>query len=278
MFGVIFAEPSADAATQTSLMDRIKAFAKAFKNYNEVDVVVAVLNDDAKIASGMVPEDKSFEVAMAPGGLKNPLVRKLGILSADSLPNVVLIRPDGTLAWAVSGLTCRYSPKSEGPDYPMALAIGNNLQKLMSDVGFESLERGDYEAAIKHFDAFAPKHAKENWWHSDRTHGRALAQMGLKDWEAALTTIDDAIKQRMVPGRCKCHGVVEMLLTKALILDQLKRGDEAKATRALVEQETQPHPTIPAGAAFKVGVAGGVYYDWLKRIRLAMEGAKPGNE
>jgi len=278
MLGVIFVEPSADADTQAVLMDRAKAFAKAFKNYEEVDVVVAMLTDDTKIANGMVPEDKSFQVAMVPGGLKNPLVRKLGILSADRMPNLLLTRPDGTLAWAVSGLTYRYSLKSEGPDYPMALAIGNNLQKLRSDVGFESLERGDYEAALKQFDAFAPKSAKENWWSSDRIHGRALAQMGLKDWEAALTTIETAIAQRMVPGRCKCHGVVEMLLTKAMILDQLKRGDEAMATRSLATQETQTHPAIPSGAAFKVGIAGGVYYDRLKRIRLGMETAKAENK
>jgi len=274
MLGVIFAEPSADAATQTRLMDRTKAFAKAFKNYDGVDVVVAMLTDDAKIANAAVPDDKSLQVAMLPGGLKNPLVRKLGILSADRMPNLLLFRPDGTLAWAISGLTYRFAKDSEGPDYPMALAIGNNVEKLKSDVGFESLERGDYEAAIKQFNAFAPKSAKENWWSSDRTHARALAQMGLKDWEAALTTINSAIEQRMVPGRCKCHGVVEILLTKAIILDQLNRGDEAQAVRVLVEQETQPHPVIPAGKAFVVGIAGGVYYDWLKRIRLGMEGAK----
>lgn len=275
MLGVVFAEPSADAATQTRLMDRAKAFAKAFKNYEQVDVVVAMLTDDAKIANGMVPEDKSFQVALVPGGLKNPLVQKLGILSADRMPNLFLFRSDGTLAWAVSGLTYRYAKDSEGPDLPVNYAIANNLEKLTSDSGFESLERGDYTTALKQFDSFAPKSARNNWWHSDRTHARALAQMGLKDWEAALITIDDAVKQRMVPGRCKCHGVVEMLLTKAMILDQLKRDDEAKATRALAEQETQPHAVSLSGTAFKVGIAGGVYYDWLKRIRLAMEAAKP---
>jgi hypothetical protein len=278
MLGVIFAEPSADAATQTTLMGRTKAFAKAFKNYEQVDIVVAMLTDDAKIASGMVPEDKSFQVAMVPGGLKNPLARKLGILSADNLPNLLLFRSDGSLAWTVSGLSYRYGQKSEGPDLPMILAIGNNLEKLVSDVGFELLERGDYATALKQFDSFTPKSARNNWWYSDRTHARALAQMGLKNWEAALTTIDEAVAQRMVPGRCKCHGVVEILLTKAMILDQLKRGDEAKATRALAEQETQPHAVNPSGAAFKVGIAGGVYYDWLKRIRLSIEGSKLGND
>lgn len=278
MLGVIFAEPSADAATQTGMMDRARAFAKAFNNYEEVDIVVAMLTDDAKIANAMVPDDKSFQVAMVPGGLKNPQARKLGILSADRMPNLLLFRSDGSLAWAVSGLTYRYEQKSEGPDLPMILAIGNNLEKLVSDVGFELLERGDYATAIKQFDSFTPKSARNNWWYSDRTHARALAQMGLKNWEAALTTIDEAVAKRMIPGRCKCHGVVEILLTKAMILDQLKRDDEAKATRALAEQETQPHAVSSSGAAFKVGIAGGVYYDWLKRIRLSVEGSKLGND
>lgn len=275
MLGVVFAEPSADAATQTRLVERAKAFAGNFMQYDGVEVVVAWLTDDTNIAQSMVPENNAFQVAILPGGMQNPLVQKLGILTADQMPNLLLFRPDGTVAWAASGLTYRYGPRAEGPDLPVRLAIENNLEKLTSDVGFESLERGDFQNALKQFDAFSPKRPRQNWWHTDRTHARALAQMGLKDWETALATIDTVIEQRMSPVRCSCHGVVEVLLTKAMILDQLKRGDEAKAARALVEQETQPHVAIPPGQAYGLGIDGWVYYDQLKRIRLAMPGAKP---
>jgi hypothetical protein len=272
--GVIFAEPSADAETQTRLIDRAKAFASAFKQYPDVEVVVVWLTDDAKIAQSMASADNAYQVTTLPGGLKNPLVGKLGILSADRMPNLLLYRTDGTVAWSASGLLYRYAQKAEGPDLPVRLAIENNLEKLTSDAGFIALERGDYQNALQLFDSFAPKRPRTNWWHADRTHARALAQMGLKDWEAALTTIDTVLQQRTTSVRCKCHGIVEILLTKAMILDQLKRPEEAQATRALVEKETQPHIAIPPGQAYGVGIAGSVYYDWLKRIRLAMPDAE----
>jgi tetratricopeptide (TPR) repeat protein len=273
ILGVVFAEPPANADEQGRLIERAKGFAGIFKNHG-VDVVVALLTDDTKWVKAVAPDDNSFQVAMVPGGLKNPLVQKLGILSADRMPNVLLFRPDGTLAWTVSWLSYQYVKKQEGSDYPMNLAIGNNIEKAKCDLGFEALERGDYKTALKLFDEFAPQHKKGNWWYSDRDHGRALAYMGLKDWETALTAIDTVIPQRNRAGVCKCHGVVEMFLTKAMILDKLGRGGEAEAARALADQQTLPHSAFPSGAAFRTGVPVGVYYDWLKRIRLGMEGAK----
>ena len=41
---------------------------------------------------------------MVPGGLANPLVRRLGILSADRVPNEVLLHPDASVAWKLSGV------------------------------------------------------------------------------------------------------------------------------------------------------------------------------
>lgn len=272
MLGVVFAEPPADADARGKLIDRAKAFANTFKNHG-VDAVVALLTDDIKVVKAVVPEDNAFQVALVPGGLANPLVQKLGILSADRMPNVLLFRADGTVAWAISGLSYRFQRKQEGPDLPMTQAIGNNIEKAKSDLGFEALERGEYKTALKQFDAFIPQYKKGDWWFTDRTHGRALAHMGLEDWESALTTIDAAIAQRMKPGVCKCHGVVEMLLTKAMILDRIGRGREAGEARALADQEHLPHARFPSGAAFRAGIPVGVYYDWLARIRLGMEAA-----
>jgi hypothetical protein len=68
-----------------------------------------------------------------------------------------------------------------------------------------------------------------------------------------------------------CHGIVEMLLTKATILDQLGRKREAEEVRRMADRESRPHMQIPPGEMFRNGVPRAVYYDWLKQIRLGLE-------
>ena len=63
------------------------------------------LSDDADKVKALVKKNKwSCKAVIAPGGIKNPLVQRLGILSADRFPNLVLLRPDGTVSWSMSGL------------------------------------------------------------------------------------------------------------------------------------------------------------------------------
>jgi len=273
--GVIFIEPSADADAQKLVTDRARRFAGEFKKL-DTEAVVVVLGDDAGFANSLVPEDQSFQVAMLPGGLNNPFVRKHGILCADRMPNIMLFRPNGTLAWQITGLTYR---AFEGPDLPVYYGILNNVDKVKSDAGFEALERGDYKGALKAFDDFVPHHKRQgDWWFLERDHGRVLAHMGLKEWEAALKLIEPTIARGKTPSTCKCHGIVEMLHTKAMILEALGRGTDAEAARALIAQETLPHVMFPPGRAFRQGVPVGVYYDWLKKIRLAMEEKNSGKK
>jgi hypothetical protein len=273
MLAVIFVEPSGDADVQSRAVGRAKGFAGDFRGQG-ADVVVALLTDDINTAKAVMQGDNDFQVAMVPGGLKNPLVQKLGILSADQIPNMLLLRPDGTLAWTISGLDYQYASRGGGPDLPIKYAILNNVDKLKTDAGFDALERGEYKEALKRLAAFTPHDGKGDWWVSDRRHGEALAYMGLKDWTAALEAIDGAIQARrwvFKSGICACHGIVEMLLTKAMILDRLGRGDEADAVREEASQESLPHADFAPGEAFRVGVPLGVYYDWLKAIRLGLE-------
>ena len=210
----------------------------------------------------------TFQAAMAPGGLRNPLVRRMGILSADRVPNVVLLRPDGTIAWTISGLTFPIHGCSVPGWIPVA--ISTNIEKCEMEAALAAIEKGNFKEALALFDAArAPAP-----WRADRLHGRALATMGLKDWKAALVEINAAITQRLQDfdgNTCKCHGVVEMRLTKAIILDKLGRAKEAQAERQLAAGETRPHAAAPTNIE-KSGVPVGVFYDRLKRIRLARWG------
>jgi len=209
------------------------------------------------------------EFGRLPHGLAHPTVQQLGILSADRIPNLFLLRPDGSIAWSISGLGYR---AFRGPEHAMGLGIISNIEKLRSDVAFKALEAGQFKRAIALFEQRLPPAKRNDWWTADRLHGRALAYMGLKDWPTALTAIDAALKQRLADfkgGICKCHGVVEMHLTKAMILDKLGHDRQAQAQRQLAAAEQAPHATLPAGIA-RDGVPVGVYYDRLKRIRIGL--------
>jgi len=254
-------------------------FADTCRTY-DVDVVVAMLGEGSDTGLATFGQDgHDVQVAMLPGGLDHPLVRRLGILRADRVPNVLLFRPDGTVAWMTSGLHYPYV-QDQGPGWPILLAIANHIEKIRCDAGFEALERGEYQLALERFAAYQPLEQAHDGWAQDRAHGTALAYMGLQDWPAALEAIRSAIAERRrahAGGRpCKCHGVVEMYLTQAMILDGLARHDEADIIRTKAQQETGPHAEWLAGKLSQgLGIPIGIYYDWLKRIRWAME--KSGN-
>ena len=157
-------------------------------------------------------------------------------------------------------------------------AISTNIEKCKIEDALAAIEKGDFKEALALFDGVQSpvagvKRAPDPWT-ADRLHGRALASMGVKDWKAALVEIDAAITQRredLDENTCRCHGVVEMLLTKAIILDRLGRAKEAQAERRLATGETHPHAAAPTRIE-KSGVPVGVFYDRLKRIRLARWG------
>jgi len=265
---IVFAEPPADAADRGRFVQSINAHTGRATS-KDVTLTVAFLSQDTDAVSALMKENEwTFQAAMVPGGLGNPLVRRLGILSADRVPNVVLLRPDGTIAWTISGHTFPI----HGGSVPgwIQPAISTNIEKCKIEAALAAIEKGDFKEALALFDAArAPAP-----WRADRLHGRALATMGLKDWKAALVEIDAAITQRREDfdeNTCRCHGVVEMRLTKAIILDKLGRAKEAQAERQLATGETRPHAAAPTRIE-KSGVPVGVFYGRLKRMRLARWG------
>ncbi|MHC4249051.1 MAG: hypothetical protein ACYS9X_07985, partial [Planctomycetota bacterium] len=78
---------------------------KCVRNWPGVDVIAAFLTEDAAAVKDLVNKNEwTCLAALVPGGLRNPLVLRHGILSADRTPNHVLLRSDGTISWSVSGL------------------------------------------------------------------------------------------------------------------------------------------------------------------------------
>ena len=229
--------------------------------YKEVDVILAFLCDDAKqVKSLMKKNDWNCRAAMVSGGLKSPLVQQLGILSADRCPNVYLLQRDGRVAWNACGLVY----KSEfGFPFAFKLAMKVHIELCDIKLAYNALQQKDFSKAARIFAGpFLPFLPDRYGWLSPRYHGKALAQMGLKEWEAALESIDKAIDAHklrhnrgfrrsksiedwredaaMIPIETPCDIFTELWTTKALILQYLGRTKEAARFRRRAEASSTP--------------------------------------
>jgi len=290
---VIETEPELDANGKPKPRKRYAVMADALelaeRHVNkDLDVVVAFLCDDpAKAQAMMKVEGWTCRAAMVPGGLTNPMVRRLGILSADRIPNVFLLRRDGTIAWDARGLEYK-----GGENTPFALLLAMKVQIETCEVehACKALEKGDFKEAARVFGGpYLPWAPDRFGWRPPQYHGQALAYMGMQDWKAALESIEmaiDAQKLRYFRGR-RDDGdtvkwremaatvtvvpsddiLVELWTTKAGILDKLGRSDEAAQMRKLAAEPSKPDaPSIYKSTHERLK-------NWLKKHR--MEAPKP---
>jgi hypothetical protein len=235
-----------DRPTGSDPIRKVMGFAleRAERHINkEIEVIAAFLCDDAERVKSLMEKNKwPCKAAIVPGGLNNPMVRRLGILSADRIPNVFLLRRDGTVAWHTSG----YNYKSDyGYPFAIFLAMKVHIEVCDTELAYRALVDGDFAKAKKVFSGpFLPEKDERYQWHGPRFHGRALANIRLKDWAAALVDIDAAIEAHRKgfgyrPGS-PYESTLGMLRARAVILEKLGREDEARAARE--GAATQPVP------------------------------------
>jgi hypothetical protein len=109
-----------------------RTFALVDEHASKIKVIAAFLTDDEKqVQSLMKVNDWPCQTVIAPGGLTNPLVNRLGILSADRVPNIVLLRPDGKVVWTLSGIV-HPQVRSEGEgalQYGIQLGMKSNIER-----------------------------------------------------------------------------------------------------------------------------------------------------
>ena len=89
----------------------------------------------------------SFPILLVPGGLKNPLVQKLGILDEDIRHNFVILKPDGKIVLTASGLTMKSHKGS---------IMNNVIQWQDEKVIDDALAAGKLEDAKRLIFALAP--------------------------------------------------------------------------------------------------------------------------
>ena len=228
----------------------------------DLTTIVASLSEDAEhLHALMKSRGLTCQAAIVPGGLANPMVRRLGILSADRIPNVFLLRRDGSIAWCASGL-----PYGDAEKFVNLLAAKVHIESCEVETAYEALNRSDVEEAARIFGGpYLPWDPDRFGWRPPRYHGKALAYMAMKDWEAALESIEVAIEAqnlKYLPGRKRERApnwrkdaakvtvtnpdeiLIELWTTKAEILAKLGRNDEAAQIR---ERYTKPTTEFPPG-------------------------------
>ena len=132
-------------------------------------------------------------------------------------------------------------------------------------------EKGDLEGAIDLFAGWLPQPERPNTdeWTAPRLHGRALAQMKLKSWEAALVDLDAAIvaHQRIFNAgqMCVCQRVAQLQLARSTVLDELGRSGEAQEAREVAAAARTAHGPSRAGRLHErleaLNKEGGVAHD-----------------
>jgi hypothetical protein len=259
---LVFVEPPADPGadfpvrldgkgqpTKNDPLRNVMGYAFEFAErhiHKEVEVIAAFLCDDPDRVRGLMEQNGwPCRAAMVPGGLNNKMVRQLGVLSSDRIPNVFLLRRDGTVAWHSSG----FSYKSDfGYPFAIRLAMKVHIEVCDTELAYQALVNGEFAKAKKVFSGpFLPEKDERYRWRAPRFHGRTLANIGLKDWEAALADIDTAIeahgkefdRKEDEPGA----SLIEMRTLRALILGKLGRAEEAKVAQENAAIRPTPYPS-----------------------------------
>jgi hypothetical protein len=213
--------------------------------FKDVNLISAILNDNADaVRTALEPKKKTkhkkkpdaFPTLLVPGGMQNPLVRKLGILAEDisprQRPNVVILRPDGSIAVALSGLTMNGQKGS----------VIQNVIEWQDEKNIDAaLARGDLKEAKRLAFAFAPlkeptppdqkKKKRPVKIALPHLRSRAKVYLAMGNLKAAAADIEKAyLAVNIQSGHIsmRTEELEETEALKAIILSALKKAESEK--------------------------------------------------
>ena len=227
------------SAEGSGYLSRYGKFAEA-RPLDNVNLLTAVLDDDANVTRKVLEAKKSpdpFPTMLVPGGMQNPVVQKLGMIVEDGenqpghqkKPNLLLLRPDGSIALSLSGLTMRFMK---------ANVIQNVIELHDEKMVDEALTRGDLDEAKRLAFAHAPVEqlrppdAPRNWKPKKisipHLRSRAKVYLAMGDLKAAHVDAEEvylAVNQKAGYISMRTDELKE---TEALRETIRKKRDEAK--------------------------------------------------
>ena len=222
-----------------------------------VKIIPIVLSEDIGLVKSIIEKyNISKDFFILPGGLSNPIVNRLGLLSADRYANVLLLRRNGTIAWSKHGLPYqsigkyRYNVSNNG--------LRHHIIACDAEAGYFALKNKSYQNALIYFQENL-NHTPEgnSKWNSTLAHGRALSHLALKEYDKAMLEIENAIKihSHTSQGRWPkpwefnhnpkepCSSMIHMLNTKIKICAHLGRKIEAKNAKNTILNGAKDYPT-----------------------------------
>ena len=167
----------------------------------DIKVYLAMLEGDAEtIRAGFEGKEATCPVLILPGGMKNPLIQRLGILSEDNQINSVLIGKDGRIAVVLSGLNMQSGRGGS--------TLTNVIEKEDEKSVSAALEQGDIEGAKARILSLAPPFDPKAVDERGRPlikpviglpHllARARVYVALKDWDKALADAEEVVQKQL---------------------------------------------------------------------------------
>ncbi len=196
----------------------------------DINVIAAFLGDDTKRVSALMKENPwGAQTVLVPGGVRNPLAHRLGLLSADLRPNIVLLRPDGAVGAVLSGLVVLRGTGG---------ALDRVIERHDEQVVEKALGSGGIQEAKRLAFAVAPPDRGRNGISPAHLRIRAKVYVALRDWEAALADIEAAIgvlRRRDAGLDIRSPEAAKAMLLKAAILDGLGQPAQASEARQTAE-------------------------------------------
>jgi tetratricopeptide (TPR) repeat protein len=222
-------------------LQRYASFVSA-RPFQDTNLIVAVLDDDVETAGKLLKEKAaelekrrqqpdSFPTLLVPGGLQNPIVRKLGMITDEEKPknNILMLRPDGSIAVALSGLVMGAQKGS---------VIQNVIEFHDEEMIDKALAKGDLDEAKRLAFAHAPveqvrpEDAPRNWKPKKLTvphlRSRAKVYLAMGELKAAQADIQEVyLKVNTAAGyiSMRTEELEETEALKATILAALEKEE-----------------------------------------------------
>jgi len=210
--------------------------------FQDTKLIVAVLDDDVKTADMLLKEKAAelekrkqqpdtFPTLLVPGGLQNPIARKLGMITDEEKPknNILMLRPDGSIAVALSGLAMGAQKGS---------VIQNVIEYHDEEMIDKALAKGDLDEAKRLAFAHAPveqvrpEDAPRNWKPKKLTvphlRSRAKVYLAMGELKAAQADIQEVyLKVNATAGyiSMRTEELEETEALKATILTALEKAE-----------------------------------------------------